>query len=259
MKRFLIPLAFAISLASCTVIEDRSECPCWLEVRLEECREDTDELFLQGWNNTKSLFTDHIAVTPESERTSYKVERGTVFYSAYYGLSGDNIKSGKYVIPQGSQMTYFYGYKAQVTVDTDFAKDVAKPIKQYCNLTVIFDEDFSSRYQDMEAIISSTSGIINLNTFQAEEGVFSVKRYPGRDSQLTCCLPRQGFGDLTLELFENGMPICSWNLSAALDVAKYDWKAGALKDARVTLSLTSSDIDVVIGDWSEGGEFEPTM
>lgn len=242
-------------LASCSVIEDRSVCPCWLKVTYDECEEMTGDIRYFIWNSEDFLVQgkEDIATGPHM----YSTPRGSISYAGSFGIPDLFVSDGLYTLVDNQEAAEFYAYwHNDIQMVDDYVQTSVKPRKQFANLRIDFTEDISDRYRDIVCEIASTSAGVNLRTLQAVKGLYFLNKEPDSNGQFNFNISRQGFGDLTLTVLEKGERLNVYSLSKILDDAGYDWTAPALKNASITLSLTRQDVSVELGDWEDGGEFD---
>ena len=250
-----ILLTFAVlGFVSCTVIEDRSICPCWLKVTYDDCESMSGDIRYYIWN-ADTLISKGVEDISAGYHI-YDSPRGHITYSASFGIPDDCIEVDTYQIPEGMESAEFYAFKeADIAMVADYSEVAVKPGKQFSNILIKFEEDITERYQDMSCEVTSSTGGIDLMTLEPSEGLFKLMRYPSRDGQFFFRIPRQGFGDLSLTVIESGERLNVYSLSNILDKNGYDWTASSLKDATISLSLVRQDVSVELGDWELGGDY----
>lgn len=251
-------MAVALTLASCTVIEDRSVCPCWLKVSYQESQGVGNDIRYFIWNEEGPVTDGREDITTGPHM--YAVPRGIIGYAGSFGVPEENVRNGMYIIPDGTETAEIYAFKDEtIEMSEDFVETSVKPLKQHCNILVRFLEDISTRYQDMSCEITSSSCGMDLRTLQVVDGDFRLLRYPSRDGQFFFRLSRQAGDDLVLTVHENGFRLNVYHLSRIMEINGYDWTDESLRDATITLSLLSQEASVELGDWEDGGISNPEL
>lgn len=254
MKHFLIGLA-SVCLASCTVIEDRSVCPCWLKVSYDECIDMTGDIRYFIWDSASAISEgkEDISTGPHM----YETPRGLVNYSASFNIPDDHVAGYSYMLENDTETAEFYAFwKCDIEMNDDYVELSVEPKKQFARFQVNFIEDISDRFQDMICEVSSSSAGVDLRSLDAIKGEYSYACGPNRQGQIYFKLSRQGFDDLSLTVYEGEDRLNTYSLSNILRDNNYDWTAPSLKDVTITLSLTRQEVYVELGDWEDGGSFE---
>lgn len=243
----------SVSLTACSVIEDRAVCPCWLKVSYENA-EGHARYFIYSDTGIAAQGIEDVSTGPHM----YEVPRDTICYSASFGIPDDHVAGSRYIIPEGQETALFYAFLDEVIeISSDFIETTVRPEKQYSDILVRFMEDISASYTEMNCVVASGTGGIDLCTLQPLEGGFRVEKNPSRDGRFTVSVPRQGFDDLTVTVYEKGQKLKTYDISGILEEHGYDWSEGSLRDVTVTLSLLTHECVVELGDWTAGGESNP--
>ena len=92
-------LIAGLSLTSCFVKEDRTPCPCWLEVDLSNVSEKS--VVLSGWMN-ELLFRGPVSPSDYPDLYEVTVPRGEVYVTAL-GKNNDILNPTNLLVPEGRQ------------------------------------------------------------------------------------------------------------------------------------------------------------
>ena len=262
MKDRFIQLAMLLAvLASCTVKEDRTACPGCLEVGLDACRSMTEGVHLDCWNQSGRLFSQRVPVGNSGDAApSFRLPKGEVWYHAYFGVLESSLAGNMLVIAEGSQMSPLYSYKSgSLVLGEDVVHDDVVPCKQFCDLQVLLSDEMLPRCASLMGVVTSSTGLVNMEDFSVGKGSFSVSQPADSLSGMAFRIPRQGFDDLKLSIFESGRLLHEYNLSSWLLEAGYDWQAESLADVTVRLGAEEVSGGVIIGDWHDGGTEETLL
>lgn len=246
----------SLLMSSCTVLEDRDECPCWLKVSYVDTEDVSEEVRYVISHEGSVVVTGRETVA--SGPHMYVVPRDTISYSASFRIPEEHVVDHTYIIPEGQEPTDFYAFcNDGIQISSDYGETLVRPYKQHCNMLVRFMEDVSGRYQDMRCRVTSGTAGMDLVTLSPLSGRFAIDRHPSRDGQFSFRVPRQGTDDLSVTIEENGIVLIVYSLSDLLEGYSYDWSELSLKDVTVTLSLLTQEAVVELGDWADGGESSP--
>lgn len=243
-------------LCSCSVYENRAECPAWIMLDFSRCPSPDMQVSVKLSDAVDKSYSEILSLAEQGNTKAYEVNRGEITYIVGVGLDYDHIEGSVYTIPEGDEMAFWYASLRKPTLTEDIMPETVPFDKQYCNLLVSTIEDMSSLYGNVEFSVSSTTGGVDYISLEPVAGTFSVRKYISKDGKMSVCLPRQGFGDLKLSLIMDGVVLREYDLSALLDEKGYDWKAVSLADATVRISVSSLDCTVSIGEWEDGGNIE---
>ena len=226
-------LAYA---ASCTVKEDRTECPCLLAVAFENLPPGPVEYRLEAMDGN---LLARETVTRDSVYF-FKVPRDGVRLTAVCGASADDV-----VIPYGSQCPPVYMFCSAFHTNHEYVQ--IQPIlnKHYCLLNIELDGPPG----DGAPVAVGVRGCISGVSLEGRpvEGAFSYKS----DGTLSCRLPRQAPSDkLLLDIVMEDNVVRTFALGTYMREAGFDWTEKDLRDAIVSISLSVTHISFQIQDWS---------
>ena len=243
-------------LWACSVKEERKACPGWLEIGLDECRTMTQSVQLAGWNREGQVFSQREPVGLSGDSPPvFSVPKGTVCYRAYFGVLDSDLQDGNLAIPEGSHMKPLYSYVSrELTVGDYTIHDDVRPSKQFCDVQVLLSDELKPRFSRLMGVMTSSTGLVRMDDFTVGKGRFAVSETPDSLAGMTFRVPRQGFDDLTLTLYESGRILREFNLSSWLLSAGYDWQAESLADVMVRLGAEEVSSGLIIDDWTDGGE-----
>lgn len=246
----------ALLLCSCSVYENRDNCPTWVMLDFSRCPSPDMPVSVKLADAVDKTYSELVSLSEQGNTKSYEVNRGEVSYVVGSGLSYGNLEGSEYTIPAGEEMAFWYATMRKMEVKEDIVQETVSFDKQYCNLLISTIEDISSLYGSVEFSVSSTTGGVDVTTLEPVQGTFSVRKFISKDGKMSVCLPRQGFDDLKASLIMDGVVLREYDLSSLLAEKGYDWNAVSLADATVKISVSTLDCSVSVGDWEEGGNIE---
>ena len=249
MKRLAYILL--MTLASCTVLEDRSVCPTNLAVTVTG---QPDNIYQDGlaWCDVYASDGSRIAA---SSLDSMNVRDTTLLYSVAKRetvtvvVSSKEIVDGCVVADKGSEMDELYAMRTEVDCSGEFAQDVIDHVdKQFCNLTVILAEDALPYASVLSALVTAPYDGTVFPFLEAHRGDFSCEKpFDGNDA-IEMRLPRQGGPGLVLKLVTDNFTATT-DLYAVMEEASYDWTAPSLDDFTIVVNINRVTGIIEVLDW----------
>lgn len=262
ISKIICAAAMAVVTMSCSIKEDRMPCPGRLEIGLDACVSLTGGVHLDGWNDGGTLFDKRVDLSRDmGNAAEFSVPKGTFSYCAWFGLSDlkNDVKQRCYSIPFGKECDPLYvSSAAELVMAGEYLRDEVVPHRQHCVMTLVVTGLPQDRMRDLLIGVSSSTAGMRLDDLSPVQGEFLAIRYPDESGYLSFTLPRQGFGDLRANLYDNGRVAASYDLTALLDSLGYDWTADDLQDITLEFSVSSASASIIMGPWEDGGSLTPT-
>ena len=249
---------------SCSVKEDRSDCPCFLTLDLREVPVAVpEEAFPVRWHLTQGAWSDTGLLSKED------CEAG-VFHVAMprggaqvYAVTGDE---GQF--DEGLEIEPGHGcppvrlWTAAIDARGENAQATVRLRKMYCRLTIRLTGTPASRpYRFvLEGGVSGyeTSGYPVPGFFRCRPDPS-----PGQAGKTdwTACLPRQRDDSLLLHICdlnagEETPPLRTFALGHIIAAAGYDWTAPDLEDLTLDLDFAASTLTLGTDRWTRTLSFE---
>ena len=224
-----------VFVVSCSVKEDRRDCPCLLAVKLSDLPPGPVEYRLEGMDG--SLLARGAAA--RDSVLYFKVPRDGVRLTAVSGCP----MADKVQIPYGAQCPPVYLYSG--VVSTDYESVLVEPHlrKHFCRLYLVLDGPPGDG-KPITVMVRGTVNGIGLDG-RPSAGEFNC---PVGDS---CLLPRQAQADiLLLDIVMEDQVVRTFSLGKYMRDAGYDWTETDLSDITLTVSLSVTHISFHIQDWS---------
>lgn len=242
MRRgFLLGLLGLVALASCSVKEDRSDCPCWLTVIAD------DGVSVSGWFGSITLFSAHMGRIED-----YLVPRGSIELVASYG---------NFITPVGEQMDRLFAQRQNVNTWGETAKASVELCKNYATVEVDFkDEDDGHTGYDL--LVSGTVCGADSRTLEPIEGVFRCVPIPKTGSGergYEFRVPRQKDKSLILTLSYLGNVVETIDLGYLIAKSGFDWSAESLGDVSIIADIPAMTFLVTIKEWEGPVSFSITI
>jgi len=260
MMRPLLLLITTLFLTSCSVLEDRSECPCRLHIDLTGLPRSGEAdllLTLKGgsWHERRTCL-----LSGATERVTLTVPRGEVALlavcpSAPAYLSDD----AGFEIPPGEDCPPLR--MGALTVDTRREEAFCKPElhKNYCLLTLKLVSEGPAPFPfaiSLEGLISGLSP-----SGEPREGRFFYRLPPFRDGvrSVSAGIPRQRDGSLRMDILFTDEVLRSFALGEILLRQGYDWSAEDLEDVELELDFARTQLTLRTLLWEETISFEKVL
>lgn len=247
MKKLLLPLAVLL-LSACSVKEDRSLCPAFLQLRLSE-----KSLKLAGRLPVRLLVSDGegsdtLELDASEPALWHKTIRGPVSVEGILsnGASAD--------VAWGGQSDSLWASSEVFLLECEEESREVTLHKRFTTINFILDEaiDPAPYRLTLDGEVSGTE-LAGLSPISGEFRY--LLEFSGNSASVR--LPAQG-DESPLELFcsslASGEVLWGMNLKRELEKAGFDWRAEDLADARVYINLVPLKFIVEIGEWRDGGE-----
>lgn len=233
-----LALSLVLATASCSVKEDREDCPSALYIKLEQLPSIPARVIVESENGREEYlaFGDTVVLA--------RPGKGTVEVRAVAGATVN--PDGKVVIPYGydSPPVYLFGTQLDLTQKDSASVDVQLR-KHFCQLSI----RFSGPPGWGEPYWTEVRGPVDALLWDGTpvEGAFSCRL----DDGLSVRLPRQGPDQpLLLDITMPDRVVRTFNLGYCLEMAGYDWTGADLEDLTLEMDLSVTALTLTIDSWS---------
>lgn len=238
---------------SCSVKEDRMDCPCRLVLDLSA--NDTASVgsaVLLVNASEDFVYSDVVEAGEFDEECVVLVPRGTVDVLAY--SCDDGYVSGKegLVIPYGEDCPEVYMHFLSVeAVQEEVRADVVLR-KNYCNATICVATDDEFPYR-----LSLHGNVMGYGMDSSPAvGDFMYEFELDGDRTGMASLPRQMDTSLKLEVCSGAEVLKVFALGEYIAAVGYDWASDDLEDITLTLDYSLTGITISVGEWDEEYHFD---
>ena len=169
MRSLLIVLsAVSALLVSCSIKEDRSECPCRLRLDLSPVDANVvgGKLLLSIRNEDGFSYSDTVDLSVGTGLLEVKVPRTGVRVNLWSCEAADFVGEDGLVIPFGDECPSVRMFSSYVDTDCETCTETVGIIKNYCRLTVMMDE--SDKYWPYELNVSAILTAIELTGLRVQ-------------------------------------------------------------------------------------------
>ena len=243
LLRILVPL---LLLPSCSIKENRTECPCALTLELTglPVRPVVLGVAGEGYSFTEVVHADTILVLP--------VPKGELAVSAVGGALAE--EDGSVRIPEGEEAPPLYLFNADVSAGEE---QVVLPVllhKQFCTLELLFSSPPGYGPPFEVAIEGFYCG------WQPDgspaPGAFSRRLLPGSDGSSVLRLPRQGDDSLLIHIVFSDRIVRTFALGSYIVASGYDWSALDLEDLTLHVDISVTSVTISTDLWSRTEDIE---
>ena len=239
MRRWmLIGLLGLGVLASCSVKEDRSDCPCWLTVEAESTAT------LAGWYGNQRLFDGH-----KGGFADRIVPRGDIAIIS---------SKGEFTVAEGLQMDELFAELQHVDTDGEKAFAKVQLKKQFATVTLEFKDAVDGR-TDYDIIAKGNIQGADSQTLEPKEGPFKCFPVAAPERGYQFRVPRQKDNSLTAELWSEGALVDTIPVGELIEKAHFDWRRESLGDIHIMADLPAKTFTITVMEWEGPVIFEVTI
>lgn len=233
-------------VVSCSVKEDRSECPCVLElnfkisdtlsVRYADLRIDSDDGY---------IWTDTVDVMGNGGKYFLSAPRTNLHIRAWAG-SGGYISDLGLLIPFGEDCPEVYMYDSYVRTEGEYCCEKVCLRKNHCVMTLVTEGE-----GELSSSLRVRGNVAGYGeTGEPLSGDFEcLLDDGGLDAGYRVVLPRQMDASLMLEVYDDEGHHKAFALGQYIVSSGYDWTSPELDDITVTLDYTLTEIRLTVSGW----------
>jgi hypothetical protein len=237
-RRILMGILGLVALVSCSVKEDRGDCPCYLTVDAERT------VNVDGWFGTRSLFN---------------VNGGFVDRQVPRGIVDIVASHGRFSVPEGQQMDSLFARRIPVDTDGESAYARVTLCKNFATIELDFKDEDDGR-TDYDLLATGTISGVDARSLNPEEGSFSFVPEPNTDGRgYAFRVPRQKDETLKVLLSKDGNTVETIDLGHLIAKTGFDWKAESLGDIAILCDLPAHTFTITVKDWEGPATFEITI
>ncbi len=217
-------------LVSCSVKEDRTDCPCWLTVRASYPNE-----VVSAWYGNHALFEGLMG-----EQIDRQVPRGTVEIVA---------SRGSFTVPSGQQMDELFATTLQVDTQCEEVEAIPFLNKQFARIYFVFKDAEDGRLDIKLEAVGHYRGA-DKRTLEPLEGGFSCTPEENPDGGYVFRAPRQKDASLILNRWSaDGDELPTIPLGQIIQKAGFDWTEESLGDIQIMADIPASTFQITVMDW----------
>ena len=249
-------LLFSVTIvvvASCSIKEDRSACPCVLTVSLQET---TENVMISGWNDENKIIYDILKPDGKECPIKYRVPRDRCEISAIIGYEELVLSDDVLLIPEGSQMSCLYACASVVDTDSETAECEVNFKKNHVKVNLSFrNSDTALCPYDIQ--VRGTVAGIEMKTLSPVRGNFVCTPETNDGKGYEFVIPRQMDESLSVDLMRGNEKYDTIALGSIIASTGYDWTADELADIDLVIDLPMGEISITVSGWD--GPFSTTV
>lgn len=243
-----------LTAVSCsTIMEDRSECPCYLNVEVSS-RYDLYEGPGSAWCN---VFDDRNSLLELSEIENINEKDATLTYviaprqPVSVIVTNTPVRSNCIVADYGDDFGNVWVTRRDADCNAEETTvRIDQLDKQFCALTIALSKETLTQVPVTGIDIRSDYNGIHVPSMRPNVGNFHYNAVFDDLGRVTVCLPKQGGTGLTLILqiedSEKDVPI---DLYAIMAGAGYDWTDENLRDFQIEISVDKFSVGTDVEGW----------
>lgn len=231
-------LSMTVILASCSVKEDRSDCPCWLTVRADETAS------LSAWYGSYRILEDR-----KGGMEDYTVPRGIVELVA---------SEGRFTVPEGEQMDSLFAQRVQLNTNAEFATHTVRLNKNFTTVTVELKDTDDGR-AGYELIVDGSVNGVDLRTLAPTPGPFHFKAEAAPEKGFRFRVPRQKDDFLQADLCSEGAIVETIPVGELIAKTGFDWNKEDLGDVHILADLPAHSFTITVMEWEGPVTFNITI
>lgn len=243
--------AFALSLlllAGCSVLEQRSDCPCLVDLSFEQgfCS-DGAAVHVRGLS-TGCCFCAEYGPSATSGTITISIpdrrEAGIMVCPADFS---DYLSDSGLVFPSSLPCPELILFAQRLDTSREHLQLSVKGYKNHCDISVYFVNAFPSN--SILELCSSSCGLMADGTPIA--GEYRQHLVPDIRGAVLCRLPRQADDSAMLDIVPATGSVRHIALGSLMAQAGYDWSSENLEDISITIDFSSSTARLEYSGWDK--------
>jgi len=248
---FAVIACILLLLFSCSVKEDRLDCPVQLSLDISSYGIEDQGLVISTTNENVIIKQYYYPGLSDS-LLLFSMPKGELFISGITTLSSCYVADMKVLCPEGRQYDRLFTYSNTIKAMGEYASDRIIMHKQYTLLEL-----------DLAHIITKDDFVDKLTVKGNYSGLDLIDGTPLTLPYKTRCdcidsthflvrVPRQGDDRLELDLVMSSGKILTFPIGTMLRQSGFDWNAEDLDDARIEIVTIEAGVTITIQDWETG-------
>jgi hypothetical protein len=237
-QALFLALFLILATASCSVKEDREECPCALHIKLENLPLHPVKVIVEGISGREEFlaYGDTVVLA--------RPPKGVISIKAVAGATVN--PDGKVEIPYGFDSPPVYLFTREMDLTGKDADSLNVLLhKHFCELSLVFSGPPGWGEPYWAEVKGPVDGILWDGT--PTDGRFSCRL----DDGLSIRLPRQSPDQpLLLNITMPDRIVRTFDLGYCLELAGYDWDRSDLEDRTLEINLSVTALTLRIDSWS---------
>ena len=252
-------------LLSCSVLEDRTACPCFLTLDFGGVEaaglmeKGLDSLVLAVRAGEDFYAEEGFALRENIHKYELAVPKSQVQVLAACGAGRAALSSGGFAIPEGSPCPALYLHSDSFLAESGEMRRSVTLHKNHCELSVSIKRSFNAQARPYRIHLKGSVAGCSMDGTPAE-GPFDCYSAPSAGGRCSLNIPRQRDGSLRLEVhFQDSGEVRSFPVGKYILESGYDWMALDLEDIHVEMDFSLSNLTVSTSKWKKTLSFEITF
>lgn len=262
MKRQTLSALLALAALSCSIKEDREECPCVLSIYPDGSLEQgmyksiSNTFLISDAGNGQEFFNGSLASDSFAGGKPHrmKLPKTPVNLHCVFGVRDMTGTGSELRIGEGSQADSVFVYSGLVDCTGEVASDTLHLAKQWCSMRISFKQ--SDYWQVDECSLKGEWDGFDTGTLLATRGSFNFDAEKLKENSYIARLPRQGDNSLILSIsYDNYKFTRQYPIGEYIAEARYDWAKKELDDIVVFIDRAEVRVVVVVPSWDNGNDY----
>ncbi len=247
--------AALLPLCSCSLKEERDECPCIVSLYLDPTLEG-NVVFGAVNDDGYSFRRDDVLSDEERGTVEYEIVRGN---NILYMYQGNPLSEGPLIrYRNGVQADSLYAWNSGMLNTNMETLRISPELKK--QFATVYLSILSRNKSVYKIIVTGGVAGLDLLTMTPLAGEYACRADKIDDWYYVFRLPRQ-FADesqacetLKVEVYSESGLAASCPLGEAITATGYDWDDESLSDLYIDLDIDQVSVSVEVGNWENGGE-----
>lgn len=262
MKSKTLSALLALAALSCSVKEDRDDCPCVLSIYPDGSMEQgmyksiSNSFLISNTDSGQQYFQGSLAGDSFAGGKPYKIRlpKSSVNVHSVFGVKTMRSTGSALRIGEGAQADSVFVYSSQINCMGEFAADTLHLAKQWCSMRISFKQSDSWQVDDC-SLKGGWDGF-DTGTLAATKGSFFFEAERLKENSYAARIPRQGDDSLILTIsYDNNRFTRQYPIGQYIAEARYDWGKRELDDIVVFIDRAEVRVVVVVPTWDNGNDY----
>lgn len=267
MKMLVRKLIAAMCVAVClpfwscsTVKEDRTDCPCTLNVNLDDFALHCDSRSVMVQVMGEQLIQK--TVNPQDyigHGYDVEVKRRMNRVSVVSGLDASVVTGDTLAVAEGVEADALYVFSEMVQCEGELASVVAAPLKKWCDVHIVIVGEGTPDNYLCDIVLSAECRGMSLSTGYPSRGEYRALATRTKAGELVVRLPRQEESVVRLDFYErnesreyeSSEAVFNMEIGSLMNQQGYDWSKDNLDDIYVYVDHTRMTAIVEVSGWIE--------
>lgn len=235
----------AVCLSSCFVKEDRTLCPCWLDVDISQMPGGRVSMGLIRGGEIR--FQDLQQRQEPYEVTCSRDVEGVVFLGGKFR----NPENGMLAIPEGEQADSVFACNMAVDARCERVHVKATGQRQFATISLTMEIPDGMAEYPFDIVVEGNSKGWNLPDMSAVPGRYRYEPARTGSDSFVFRVPRQCDSSLKIDMVCDGRKVDSVDIGKIIAQSGYDWSAPSLESIDMQINFTDEYCSISVSSWTE--------